>query len=181
MLTVLPPLGALTLWIEHVLQLTCRVHSIQLKCAARKVLLPMKTRTTIQSSTILEVVRGLHGHATAEEIFALVEKVNPRISRATVYRNLSKLSENGLIRKVEVPGEADRFERELIPHYHVKCVHCGRIFDVDLPYADHLDDQVRDTHGFILTGHDIVFTGICPGCQKIMAEEEGLDKAEPTA
>ena len=132
----------------------------------------MKTRNTIQCSVILEVVRGMQGHATAEEIFAMVERVNPRISRATVYRNLNRLSENGLIRRIGGPGAAERFERELNPHYHVKCVRCGRISDVDLPYADHLEDKVQDKHGYILTGHDIVFSGICPDCQRAMTEEE---------
>ena len=126
----------------------------------------MKNRNTIQGALILEKVKNLKGHACAEEIYEAVTHEHPNISKATVYRNLNRLSEQGQIHKIEVPGSPDNFEFRTVLHYHVNCERCGRIFDVDMPYNHHLEDHIADKHGFIFTGHDIIFKGFCPDCQK---------------
>ena len=100
------------------------------------------------------------------EIYEAVTHEHPNISKATVYRNLNRLSEQGQIHKIEVPGSPDNFEFRTVLHYHVKCERCGRIFDVDMPYNHHLEDHIANKHGFIFTGHDIIFKGFCPDCQK---------------
>lgn len=133
-------------------------------------------RNTIQCTLVLETVNKLPGHVTADEIYEAIAKEHPTISRATVYRNLNRLSQTGKIRRIEIPGGADRFERWCHPHYHIKCEECGRIFDVDMEYIPHLEDKIRDTHGFQLTGHDILFTGICPQCREKPVPEKTEDR-----
>ena len=88
----------------------------------------------------------------------------PDISLATVYRNLKQLSEGGEIRKLEVPGGADRYDHRTISHYHARCLRCGRLFDVEMDYIEHLERSIKDTHGFVISGHDIMFKGVCPKC-----------------
>lgn len=133
-------------------------------------------RNTIQCTLVLETVNKLPGHVTADEIYEAIAKEHPTISRATVYRNLNRLSQTGKIRRIEIPGGADRFERWCHPHYHIKCEVCGRIFDVDMEYIPHLEYKIRDTHGFQLTGHDILFTGICPQCREKPVPEKTEDR-----
>ena len=133
-------------------------------------------RNTIQSALVLETVNKLPGHVTADEIYEAIAKEHPTISRATVYRNLNRLSQTGKIRRIEIPGGADRFEHWCHPHYHIKCELCGRIFDVDMEYIPHLEDKIRDTHGFQLTGHDILFTGICPQCRETPVPKKTEDR-----
>ena len=55
----------------------------------------MKNRNTIQRTLVLETVRKLRCHATADQIYEEITKEHPTISKATVYRNLSLLSEIG--------------------------------------------------------------------------------------
>lgn len=126
----------------------------------------MIQRHTIQCALVLEAVDSLRDHATAEEVYEAVAKEHPHIGRGTVYRNLQKLAEAGEIMKVEVPGGADRYDHLTYKHYHVKCTKCGRVFDVDMPYEPNLADKIGDKHGFLLTGHTIMFSGVCPDCQK---------------
>ena len=126
----------------------------------------MILRHPIQCALVLEAVDSLRAHATAEEVFEAVAKEHPHIGRGTVYRNLQKLAEAGEIQKVEVPGGADRYDHLTYKHYHVQCEKCGRVFDVDMPYDSGLEEKVADKHGFLFTGHAIMFTGICPDCQK---------------
>ena len=92
----------------------------------------MINRNTIQCSMVLEAVNKLQCHATAVEVYDEVVRVCPHISRATVYRNLNRLSQIGKIRRIEIPGAADRFDHRCQEHYHILCETCGRVFDVDM-------------------------------------------------
>lgn len=125
----------------------------------------MIRRNTIQCALVLEAVNKLKCHATADEIYQEIMKDHPHISRGTVYRNFQRLCETGEIRKREIPDEADRYDHICHDHYHARCVKCGCVFDVDMEYMTGLEKTIRDTHGFVFTGHDIVFQGICAECQ----------------
>lgn len=126
----------------------------------------MVRRNTIQCALVLEAVRQLMCHATADEIYEELIHKHPNISRGTVYRNLQRLCETGQIRKVEIPCGADRFDHHCSDHYHISCVRCGHVFDVDLAYMADLEQSITNTHGFVFTEHDIIFKGVCPDCQK---------------
>ena len=126
----------------------------------------MIKRNTIQCALVLEAVNTLRCHATADEIYHALVQQHPHISRGTVYRNLQRLSDLGEIRKREFPGSADRFDHICSNHYHAKCLKCGRVFDVDMEYKENLEKSIKDTHGFLFTGHDIVFRGICSECER---------------
>lgn len=126
----------------------------------------MIRRNTIQCALVYEAVNELQCHATADEVYEAIVKNNPTVSRGTVYRNLNRLSQTGQIRKVEVPGGADRFDHRCDEHYHARCEKCGRVFDVDMEPITDLEKRIGKAHGFRFTGHDIVFKGICPGCEE---------------
>lgn len=123
-------------------------------------------KTTVQSVLVLEAVRKLHCHASADEVYAEIIKEFPSISRGTVYRNLNRLAEIGEIKKRELPGGADGFDDRCDAHYHARCECCGRIFDVDMPYLPDLVDHIQDKHGFIFTEGSVTFKCICPQCQQ---------------
>lgn len=126
----------------------------------------MTRRNTIQRSLVLETVNKLHNHATADEIYNEIAKEQPTISKATVYRNLNLLSQMGEIRRLELPGSADRYDHIPKRHCHVKCEKCGRIFDVDMDFVSGLESGIRDKHGFDFSGYDIIFHGVCPECKE---------------
>lgn len=125
----------------------------------------MARRNTIQRYLVLEAVNKLHCHATADEVYGEIKKAHPTISRATVYRNLNLLSELGEMRRLEIPGSADRFDHISRNHCHVKCEICNRVFDVDMDFVNGLESGIRDTRGFDFTGYDIIFHGVCPECK----------------
>ena len=125
----------------------------------------MERRNTIQRNLVLAAVNRLQCHASADEVYEEVRKEHPTISRATVYRNLNLLAELGEIRRLEIPGSPDRFDHRCHDHCHVRCVRCGRVFDVDMDFVGGLERGIRDAHGFDFTGYDIIFRGICPDCK----------------
>lgn len=130
----------------------------------------MALRNTIQRSLVFEAVNALHSHPTADEIFDEVSRVHPAISRATVYRNLNVLAEEGKIRRLPIPDGADRYDHVPEPHYHVRCEACSRVFDVDMELLQDVISRIRDSRGFRFLGHDIIFKGVCPEC---LARERG--------
>ncbi len=123
------------------------------------------SRQTIQKELVLHAVRSMHTHPTAEEIYRLVQKTHPSISRATVYRNLGQLAQRGDIRRVSHLDAADRFDFNTAPHYHFRCTACDSVFDADLPYDAGLLARVPNKTGFRLSGYELTFTGLCPTCQ----------------
>lgn len=126
----------------------------------------MTHRNTIQRSLVYEAVKRLHCHATADEIYSEIVKKHPTIGRATIYRNLNQLADSGEIKKIEIPGGADRYDHRCGNHYHARCSKCGRIFDMDMEYIADLEKTIKNTHGFEVSGHDLLFKGICFKCQK---------------
>lgn len=124
-------------------------------------------RNTVQKDAVFKVISSRKCHMTAEQVLECVQAENPTISRSTVFRVLNQLSEQGTILRIRVPNGADYFDFNTIPHYHVKCIKCGGIFDIDMPFMDNISENISDTHGFIFLEHYILFTGICPNCREI--------------
>lgn len=124
----------------------------------------MNKRNTIQKSLVLEVVHRLKRHTTADEIYEEVMKMHPNISRATVYRNLKQLSEEGKIRRVDLSNGADCYDYILENHYHARCLKCGKVLDVKMNYMNRLENTIENTDDFTFSGHDIIFKGICKEC-----------------
>ena len=125
----------------------------------------MISRNTIQRQIVLNAVKELTSHPTAEDVYTCIVKQHPNISKGTVYRNLNLLADQGELLRVRIPDGADRYDFRTQRHYHIRCSKCGRVFDVDMPYQEDFLDSVPDTHGFIFTDYEIVFAGLCTDCQ----------------
>ena len=91
--------------------------------------------------------------------------------RNAIQKNLDILVEEGASRKVEVPDGPNRFDFTLRNHYHVRCVKCGEVSDVDMDEVPDLLKRIRDTHGMEFLDYDISFKGICPKCRKKVREK----------
>lgn len=125
----------------------------------------MQTRNTVQRQIVLQAVRSLHDHPTADSIYAVIAAEHPSISKATVYRNLNQLALQGEILRVPVPTGADRFDFNTQEHYHVRCTECGNVYDVFMPPISDLLDRVTDSSDVELTHYDILFEGVCAACR----------------
>lgn len=82
-------------------------------------------RNTKQKEIIYKSVTTRCDHPTAEMIYSEVKDVLPQISLATVYRNLSQLSEQGKIKRIAVPSAPDRFDKTVSQHSHFICSECN--------------------------------------------------------
>lgn len=129
-----------------------------------KELLGKDMRLTNQRRLILEELKAVTTHPTADEVYGMVRQKMPRISLGTVYRNLEVLSSLGLVRKLENAAGQKRFDGDVSPHHHIRCETCGKVGDIfDAPDISGIDVGL-DTD-FQITGVSLEFSGICPRCQ----------------
>ncbi len=125
-----------------------------------------KQRLTRQRKTILEELRKVTSHPTADEIYQMVRKRLPKISLGTVYRNLEVLSKSGEIQKIDMDKNRLRYDGNPKKHYHIKCINCGRVEDLhDMPDMK-VTKKMREITNWKITGHKLDFFGICPSCIK---------------
>ena len=121
-------------------------------------------RMTRQRRVILEELRKVDTHPSADEIYEIVRKRLPRISLGTVYRNLEILSESGDIQKLEPGCSLKRFDGNPSEHCHIRCVHCDRIADAPMIPDLEIDLGRVNSTEFEIIGHRVEFLGVCPIC-----------------
>ncbi len=121
-------------------------------------------RMTRQRKVILEELRKVTSHPTADELHRLVRNRLPKISIATVYRNLEILSDEGEVWKMDVAGTQRRFDGTTENHYHIRCSVCGRVDDVDMEVVETIEETAQRACGYQVLSHTTEFTGICPDC-----------------
>jgi Fur family transcriptional regulator, stress-responsive regulator len=120
---------------------------------------------TPQRRVVAEVLSGEHVHLTAEAVHAAAQEKLPEISLATVYNTLNELVAMGEVLEVSAGSGPKRYDPNvMMAHHHLVCTSCGTLRDV-LPDAASLEMlNAGDLHGFVLTGVEIVFQGVCPNC-----------------
>ena len=122
-------------------------------------------RYSRQRELIYEALRQTEQHPTAEMIYQWLKPANPSLSLGTVYRNLNLLADEGAIRRMAFPVE--RYDAQTMPHPHFCCDQCGAVYDLHLPYDAELDRQALLASGHDVTGHEVVFHGICTKCKQL--------------
>ena len=128
---------------------------------------------TRQRRVILEEVKKNNCHPSADEVYERVRQRLPRISLATVYRNLEVLSELKQIQTIEHCGSQKRFDCNPENHYHIRCMRCDRVDDAPVCLLDDLEDRLLQETGYQVLGHRLEFIGLCDHCCGNLAIRKG--------
>jgi Fur family transcriptional regulator, peroxide stress response regulator len=131
-------------------------HTIKRSLAGRSL------RITSQRYAVMAFLTKHEGHPTAAEIFAAVNRLDPRSSRATIYNNLRDLVQAGLVREVAVEGRAARFDARGSRHHHFICDRCGNVEDMD--WYDVPRPIPRSLGKRVLREYELIFRGLCTKC-----------------
>ena len=123
---------------------------------------------TKQKQLILNIINNARQHYTAEQIFALAQKLMPSIVRATVYNNLNVLLKDNLIRKICLPNQIDCYDKILQEHDHLVCAKCGRISDIVVSGVK--DDIERQLNGELIS-YSLNINYICKNCKNVKGSE----------
>ena len=121
-------------------------------------------RLTEPRRLILEAVRATDTHPSARMVHRTVRRRLPRVSLATVYRNLRRLAAEGFLLE-RAGADGLRFDGNTGHHDHFTCVACGRVFDVPAASGAGARHRVAARTGFEVLDHRIEFYGLCAGCR----------------
>ena len=140
-------------------------------------------RATEARCRILGLLHETHAHYTPEEMLEALRERGKPLSIATLYQNLAKLAEAGLIARFVGPDGHTRYDVNTEPHHHLVCRVCGRMVDVGVEgplaslrpralFAEEKDEvaawRVGDVH--------LEFHGVCPAC-RVKLERETAQSA----
>lgn len=135
-----------------------RIHEFRERC--RQAGLPL----THQRECIFRAVLESKGHPSPERIYERVKSRVPAISLATVYKNIHKFLEAGLLREVSVHHGALLVESNLDEHHHLVCVRCKAILDLEQDAVAPVHLRRRPPAGFRILRTRVEIQGLCPGC-----------------
>lgn len=121
-------------------------------------------RVTAPRLAVLAVVRE-GGHKTVDDIAVAARHRLGSVSTQAIYGVLDALTGAGLVRRIETPGSAARYESRVGDnHHHLICRSCGAVADVDcaVGHAPCLDPS--DAAGYVVDVADVIYWGLCPTC-----------------
>lgn len=132
-------------------------------------------RVTSARLAVLDALRE-HPHASADAIFADVDRRAPGTTLQSVYNALGDFAGAGLVRRIQPAGQPMRFEVRIDDnHHHLVCTSCGRVEDVDCVTGEAPCLHPSQTHGFALAQAEITFWGRCASCSA-----SDVDPSSPT-
>jgi Fur family ferric uptake transcriptional regulator len=124
-------------------------------------------KNTKLRKAVIGVLDNANVPMSAEEIFLSIKKTGASINLSTVYRNLELMEKKGLVEKTLINDNKSRFELTKHGHrHHLICTDCNRMVALDICPIENIEQDVKDETDFDITGHQLVFYGICPECKK---------------
>jgi Fur family peroxide stress response transcriptional regulator len=129
-------------------------------------------RPTESRRLVLALLNKKNDHLSTEGIIKALQNKGFKVSVATLYQNLNKLVEAGLLVCIKGPDDLMRFDANLAPHNHLVCIKCGKIVDVrnndkqllkKTPVDYQTGISLSDWH---IDHIKIEYNGTCPDCRK---------------
>lgn len=125
-------------------------------------------RWTSQRALIVRSALETHEHFTAEELLDRCRRVDPKISRATVYRTLSVLEEAGFVEGLETGDGGRKFEHVVghEHHDHMVCLSCDKILEFRDDELERRQELAAQRAGFSIQRHSLRIYGHCKECRQ---------------
>jgi Fur family ferric uptake transcriptional regulator len=135
-------------------------------------------RITQQRRVIVEEVFRRHDHFDAEDLIKHLGSVAEarRVSRPTVYRTLSELVDAGLLRSMTLAGRSVYEHDYGYPqHDHLHCQKCNKLIEFHSDEVARIGEELARQYQFRVTGHRLIFSGICADCRATKRPNRKLD------
>lgn len=114
------------------------------------------------------IYRGLlesEDHPSPEVLYRRVHRRLPSLSLATVYKALDTLVALGLVREVDVAGDAKRYDANLDRHHHLICTGCRKVTDFCDEGLDAAAPSKRFSD-FVARTVSVQVFGLCNACAR---------------
>ena len=116
---------------------------------------------------VLNCLRSTDTHPTAEWVHSQLRSEYPDISLGTVYRNLARFKEQGIIASLGTVNGVERFDGNTEPHVHFICTNCDRVQDLpEMQIPESLAETASRCSGGRAEICHLSFTGQCRECSQ---------------
>lgn len=108
-------------------------------------------RRTGQRDIIVEAAFSSDDHFTAEELFTKARRLDPKTSRATLYRTIALLVECKLLKEIDLGRDERVYDPNFLDspdHNHLICVDCGKVLEFEDDNTAALIDAITRRLGF---------------------------------
>ena len=123
------------------------------------------TKNFRKRNAILSYLQSKVTHPSAETIYADLKQEIPDLSMATVYRNLTKFRQEGMVQCVATVKGVERFDANTDPHVHFICRHCDAVIDLhEMQIPPALQSQAASITGGKIDSCVLSFSGLCGDC-----------------
>jgi len=130
------------------------MNSIKEKCKLKGV------RLTDQRSIIADIMSNSTDHPDVDELHKRVNKVDKKISIATVYRTVKLFEESGIVEKHDFKGGKARYEAAPEEHHdHLIDINSGEIIEFVDKNIEILQNKVAKKLGYKLVDHKLELYG----------------------
>lgn len=125
---------------------------------------------TKQQAMILSCLSSVREqHVTVAEILEYCRTQNLPVGITTIYRQLDKLTAQGLVQKFVTGGTAACYqylggEARRPVHFHLKCLCCGKFIHMECSMLAQLQAQLQLAHDFEIEPGKTTFYGRCGDC-----------------
>ena len=116
---------------------------------------------THQRRIIADVISKSDDHPAANEVYLRANKVDPRISLATVYRTIKLFEEHKVLGRIDFGGSRARYEEldENSHHDHLIDIESGEIIEFVDEEIEELQMKVAKKLGYKLIDHKMELFG----------------------
>ena len=130
------------------------MNSIEDKCKTKGV------RLTDQRKIIAKVMSSANNHPDVDELHKRVNKIDKKISIATVYRTVKLFEESGIVEKHDFKGGKARYEQAPDEHHdHLIDINSGEIIEFVDKDIEILQNKVAKKLGYKLVDHKLELYG----------------------
>ena len=111
-------------------------------------------------------------HITAGDVCEYFRQAGRPIGMATVYRQLEKMVDEGIVTKYSIDANTPACFEYLGTHlnedtcYHCKCQVCGKLIHMHCEELPELEKHILEHHGFAIDPIRTVFFGVCRECRE---------------
>jgi Fur family ferric uptake transcriptional regulator len=137
---------------------------------------PRPQRYTGQQRDMVRFIFAKHNHFDPEQLIEDMKHTGFQVSRATVYRTLTKLVDAGLLRRLDV-GPRTFYEHDYgyPQHEHLYCQQCRKMIEFQNPAIEAVIEEVCQQNNFQTNGHTFIIQGICADCNRARVTKRRLD------
>lgn len=119
---------------------------------------------TSQRKAVLDALKEFKGHPSAEEVYLVVKKRNPKVALGTVYQALSVLEEIGLVEAKHWSESPVRYDLNTEPHHDIRCTECGEVAEITGVQFEDFAARIQENTPYAVTRTTLVIEGVCPEC-----------------